>query len=288
MPSTEAGADVVVITGVNGRFGGVIARTLAAAGYRVFAGMRDISGRNLAAADELRAWARTDGLFLEVVELDVTSESSVAGAIEQVTTLAGRVDIVVNNAGIASLGPLEAFSLEQVQAIFDTNVFGPLRLDKAVLPGMRARGSGLLIHISSALGRVLPGIGGPYSASKWALEGLAEGLGNQIAVFGIDVVLIEPGSYPSEALAKGAVPADQEVFADYARIGNVPQPPQYGDPPPDIQEVADATLAVIEAAPGSRPTRVVVGTVMTGGVAEYNARYDELKQAMIAARRTSA
>jgi NAD(P)-dependent dehydrogenase (short-subunit alcohol dehydrogenase family) len=265
----------------------VIARTLALTGHRVFAGMRDIEGRNRSAAIELRDWADEKHLAIEIVDLDVTSDASVTAAVEQVLTKAGRVDVVIHNAGIAALGPLEAFSVEQVQAIFDTNVFGPLRLDKAVLPGMRARGSGLLIYISSALGRVLPGIGGPYAASKWALEGLAEGLGNQLVTFGIDVVLIEPGSYPSEALSKGAAPADQDVVADYARRGAAPRPPVYGDSPPDIQEVADATLAVVEAAPGSRPARVVVGSVMTAGVAAYNERYRELKEELIAARRLS-
>lgn len=115
--------------------------------------------------------------------------------VDRIEAEAGSIDVVVNNAGIASIGPTEAFDLDQVQAIFDTNVFGALRVHKAVLPGMRARRSGLLIHISSALGRVLPGIGGPYSASKWALEGLAEGIAHQVRPFGVDVVLIEPVAF---------------------------------------------------------------------------------------------
>ena len=183
------------------------------------------------------------------------------------------------------LGPLEAFSVEQVQAIFDTNVFGPLRLDKAVLPGMRARGSGLLIYVSSALGRVLPGIGGPYSASKWALEGLAEGLGNQIATFGIDVVLIEPGSYPSEALAKGAAPADQDVVADYARRGAgrrlrctaIRRPTSRKSPMPPSRSSRRPRV--------TGPRAWWSGRCLTAGVADYNDRYRELKAALIAARR---
>lgn len=276
MGESGPAADVALVTGAGSGFGELIAKTLAGAGCRVWAGMRDPRSRNRESAERLSDWARAEEAALEVVELDVTSDASVGAAVATVEAAAGRIDVVVNNAGVASVGPLEAFAVEQVAAILDTNALGPLRVDKAVLPGMRARGSGLLIHVSSALGRVLPGIGGPYAASKWALEGVAEGLGNQVAAFGVDVVLLEPGSYPTDALARGVVPADPAVAEAYALRSGAPRRPDYGDPPPDPQEVADATLAIVRAPAGERPRRVVVGSILTAGVAEYNAHYERL------------
>src|SRR5690606_9965284 len=137
MSATTTSSDVVLVTGTSGGFGSLIAKTLAGAGLRVFAGMRDIDDRNRLAAATLREWARDEGHRLEVIALDVTSDSSVSAGIDAIVSAAGRIDIVVNNAGVAALGPLEAFSVEQVRDIFDTNALGPLRVDKAVLPGMR-------------------------------------------------------------------------------------------------------------------------------------------------------
>ena len=281
MRMTTTPSDVALVTGASGGFGTMIVKTLAAAGIRVFAGIRDHEDRNLPAATALRAWAGAEGHHLEIVDLDVTSDVSVRSAIAAVTARAGHIDIVVNNAGIAGAGPLEAFSIDQVRAIFDTNVFGPLRVDKAVLPGMRERRSGLLMYISSTLGRVLPGLGGPYPASKWALEGLADGLGNQVADFGIDVVIVEPGAYPTEALARGIQPTERSVLHDYVRLARPPADADYGDPPPEPQEVADAVLAAIRTSSGRRPRRVVVGSVLTRGVDAYNSAHDVARQTLI-------
>ncbi len=146
---TESTKLNVLVTGSSSGFGKLIAQTLAKGGYRVFASMRGVNGKNAAAAHRLREWAASHNVSLEVVELDVTDQASVDKAIGTILKQAGHLDVVVNNAGTGNVGVLEGFTLKQTQTIFDINAFGALRVDKAVLPSMRARQSGLLIHVSS-------------------------------------------------------------------------------------------------------------------------------------------
>jgi NAD(P)-dependent dehydrogenase (short-subunit alcohol dehydrogenase family) len=212
--------------------------------------------------------------------MDVADDASVAAAVGSVLNAGETLDVVVNNAGIAAGGPLEAFSSAQVQELFNINAFGPLRVDRAVLPHMRARGTGLLLHVSSTLGRILPGGGGLYPASKWALEGLIESLHYQVAPFGIDVVILEPGSFPTPAVSRGLQAVDREVAAEYARRAPPSQRARATADyvPPDIQEVADAVKRLIELPQGKRPLRSVVGPVFTTGVEEFNQLYEQYKQ----------
>src|SRR4029079_14068724 len=230
--------------GSSSGFGALIVRTLARKGHHVFASMRAVSSRNAEAASELSAWAAAEGVNLDVVEMDVTSETSVKTCVDDVLARAGHIDVVVNNAGASASGPIEAFSLLQVEALYSLNVFGPWRVNKAVLPSMRRHRSGLLLHISSTLGRVLPGSGGLYPATKWALEGLTESLRYQVEAFGIGVVLLEPGAYPSPATGKAMQAEGRDVAAQYARAQALVVRPR-GEPPdetyrqPDPQEVAD-------------------------------------------------
>jgi NAD(P)-dependent dehydrogenase (short-subunit alcohol dehydrogenase family) len=273
---------VVLVTGSSSGFGALIVRTLARQGHHVFASMRGVSSRNADAAAELCAWAGRESATLDVVEMDVTSETSVQTCVEGVLARAGHIDIVVNNAGASASGPIEAFSEVQVEALYSLNVFGPWRVNKAVLPSMRRRRSGLLLHISSTLGRVLPGSGGLYPATKWALEGLTESLSYQVKAFGIDVVLLEPGSYPSPATGKAMQAEDRDVVAQYARAHALVarlkgQPPDETYRQPDPQEVADAVARLIDLPAGQRPLRSVVGPVFTEGVREYNDAYESTK-----------
>jgi NAD(P)-dependent dehydrogenase (short-subunit alcohol dehydrogenase family) len=274
---------VVLITGCSSGFGELIAKTLAAAGHRVFASMRDIAGRNAAAALALEGWSDDGGYGLSVLEMDVADTESVQRAVAQIMDSAGRIDVVVNNAGVAASGPIEAFDIRQMQQLFDVNVFGPLRVDKAVLPRMRQRGSGLLIHITSTLGRVLPLSGGLYPASKWAAEGLAESLRYQVAPFGVEVTILEPGAFPTPAIGKGLTPNDREVATAYAAL---PRPVRRTTPepdyePPDPQEVAEAVKRLVDMPAGKRPLRSVVGPIFTMGVEEYNKAYEDLRDAMV-------
>jgi NAD(P)-dependent dehydrogenase (short-subunit alcohol dehydrogenase family) len=272
---------IVLVTGCSSGFGELIAKTSARAGYRVFATMRGVGDRNSQAKSELEAWAQEEeGVRLNVVEMDVAETASVRDAVAEVLREAGQIDVVVNNAGVAAGGPIEAFDIEQMQDLFNINVFGPLRVDKAVLPSMRERRSGLLIHVTSTLGRVLPRTGGLYPASKWAAEGLAESLHYQLKPFGVEAVILEPGSFPTPAVLKGLLPNDAGVAAAYAASSQAPRRNQEVSPdyrPPDPQEVADAVLKLIEMPPGRRPLRTVVGPVFTTGVAEFNLVYERAR-----------
>ena len=208
-------APTVVVTGSNSGFGRLIVETLARQGYIVFAGIRATSGRNAPAAEELRALAERDQLALQIVELDVTDDASVEQAISSVIARTGRLDVVVNNAGMAYIGPLEAFTPAQVRQQFETNVFSVLRVNRAALPQMRQQGRGLLLQIGSIAGRVALPFLGLYGATKFALEGLIESYRQELAPFGIDVAIIEPGTYPTPIMAKYQVAADTERAALY-------------------------------------------------------------------------
>ena len=271
---------VVLITGCSSGFGELIAKTLAQAGYVIFATMRDIPARNFAPARNLEAWSRQENLRLKVVEMDVADSGSVEQAVQAIVADAGRIDVVVNNAGVAAGGPIEAFDIEQMQALFDINVFGPLRVDKAVLPAMRQRRDGLLIHVSSTLGRVLPNSGGLYPASKWAVEGLAESLHYQLKPFNVDLVILEPGSFPTLATSKGLTPRNAVIQAEYSKVPPISTRAQEVTPgyrPPDPQEVADAVLELVSMPSGARPMRRVVGPIFTTGVEEYNQIYERVR-----------
>ncbi|MGR9263729.1 oxidoreductase [Rhizobium leguminosarum] len=170
---------VVVITGASSGIGEATARLLAQNGFQVFGGARDAK----------RAPAIPGVRFGTV---DVTDETSVANFVEWVLSEAGKIDVLVNNAGVSLVGPVENTSTEEAQLVFDTNLFGPLRLIRAVLPSMRAARSGLIINMSSVLGFLPAPFMGIYSSSKHALEGLSESLDHEIREYNVRVVLIEP------------------------------------------------------------------------------------------------
>jgi NAD(P)-dependent dehydrogenase (short-subunit alcohol dehydrogenase family) len=274
-------SQVVLVTGCSSGFGELIAQTLARAGHRTFATMRSIADRNAAATEKFRALAAAEHLDLDVVEMDVASDASVARGVEEVIAGTGRIDVVVNNAGVSSSGPLEAFSVDQMAAVLNVNALGPMRVSKAVLGAMRARRAGQIIWISSTLGRVLRGRGGLYPASKWAAEGLAETLHRQVAPFGVDLTILEPDSYPTSHHNKWTVAEDQDIAAAYAALdaranGPTPEIPKI-DYRPHPQEVAEAVKQLIAMPAGQRPLRMVVGPDFTDSINEYNAAYERLR-----------
>jgi NAD(P)-dependent dehydrogenase (short-subunit alcohol dehydrogenase family) len=166
----------ILITGAGRAIGAATATTLATAGHHVIATARDV--------------AVLEGLEVsQRLALDVTDDRSVAAALEA----AGELDAVVNNAAVSGKGPLEDYPLERIQAMFETNTFGPLRVIQQVLPAWRRRGSGVIVNVSSIQGRVGTPLEGPYSASKFALESLSEALRYEVGHFGIRVVIVEPG-----------------------------------------------------------------------------------------------
>ena len=276
----------VLITGCSSGFGKLIAMTMAAHGYHVCATMRDIHGRNADASRELCAWAAGQAVALDVIELDVDSEDSVNGAVQAILANGGEIDILVNNAAITAWGPTEAFVFDQLLKVYNTNLFGPWRVSKAVLPHMRARGSGLIIHVTSVVGRVFAREGGLYPASKWAIEGLAESMAHEVRPFGIDVTLLEPGAYPTAWVGRGMTPADRDIAAAYEQAAGPPPKPVQPGPGyrrPDPQEVADEVLRLAGLPAGQRPLRTVVGHIFTEGVAAYNRAYETMRLRLKAA-----
>ena len=252
----------ILITGTSSGFGKRTAHTLARRGHRVFASMRDIDSKNAEAAEAMRRWTADENVDLQVVELDITDQATIDKAVQRVLASAGRIDVVVNNAASATAGLLEAFSLDEVRASFETVAFGALRVDKAVLPTMREQGSGLLVHVSSSMGRIILPFVSPYSAGKAALEAFAEELSFELAPLGIESVIVEPGGYPTEGATNGSgivFPAEQGIAAQYGAMGSAPQEMFHGigevfsrPDAPNPQEVAEAIAELIDRPAGER------------------------------------
>jgi NAD(P)-dependent dehydrogenase (short-subunit alcohol dehydrogenase family) len=251
---------VILVTGSTTGFGRLTVEALARQNYRIFAGIRDSTGKNAHARKELQALAEKAQLALQVVDLDVNDDTSVTQAIEYVVRAANRLDVVVNNAGVSYIGPIEAFTLDQARQQFDTNVFGVIRMNRAALPQMRAQGSGLLLQVGSILGRVALPFVGLYGASKFALEGLTEAYRYELAALGIDAAIVEPSTYPTHLSVNHHEPTDKERIAPYAAVMNAfaPRLAAMTDTPPDPQEVANAIAALIALPPGERPLRTIV------------------------------
>src|SRR4029450_6780831 len=190
---------VVLITGASYGIGRATAELLASRGYRVFGGVR--------------APATTRPLVgVEFVPLDVRDDTSIKACVEMVRGRAGRIDVLINNAGINLVGAVEETSIGQAQALFDTNVIGVLRMIQAVLPGMRRQGSGQIFNISSILGFIPAPFMGVYASTKHAIEGLSESLDHEVRAFGIRVVLIEP-PYTRTNLDANATQAEGRIDA---------------------------------------------------------------------------
>src|SRR5258707_9643352 len=255
----------ILATGSTSGFGRLTVEPLARQGYRVFAGMRAAAGKNAPAAEALRALAQREALALQIVEIDITDDASVEQAIKAIIGVTDRLDVVVNNAGVSYSGPLEAFTLEQVRQQFEINVFSVLRVNRAVLPQMRKQGSGLLLQIGSIAGRLGMPYLGLYGATKVALEGLTESYHYELAPFGIDDAILDPGTFPTTISANRQVAADAERLVLYQAAMNAFTVPFYAEnrsaTPPDPQEVADAVAHIIAQPAGKRPLRTVVATV---------------------------
>jgi NAD(P)-dependent dehydrogenase (short-subunit alcohol dehydrogenase family) len=179
---------VAVVTGSSSGIGLATSIALARNGYLTYATMR-----NLAKRDSIQSIADKQYLSIRVVQLDVTDENSIKSAIQSILSEAGRIDLLVNNAGYVLTGAFEDIGINEIKALYETNVFGVIRVTQAVLPIMRKQGSGRIINISSGAGRIgYPG-GSAYVSSKFALEGLSESMAYEIEQFGIRTVLVEPG-----------------------------------------------------------------------------------------------
>jgi NAD(P)-dependent dehydrogenase (short-subunit alcohol dehydrogenase family) len=250
----------ILITGTSSGFGRDTAETLRRAGHTVYASMRGAGGKNFEAAEALRK------LGIKTVELDVSDDASVEAGVKNVLAEAGTIDVLVNNAGIASAGVTEAFTAEQAHAIFDTNVIGLLRATRAVLPSMRRQHDGLIINIGSILGRVTFPFVGIYGASKFAVEALTDSLRYEVSQLGVEVVAVQPSGYPTNFFTNIQTPASTDVTKSYGEVGQIPAAMVKsltstfeGNDAPDPHEVAAAIAELVDQAKGTRAARTVVG-----------------------------
>lgn len=268
----------ILITGASGGFGRLTVAALLKAGHDVAATMRDTTGRNRAVSEELTK------LGAQVVELDVTQDGSTQKGVDRALGGLGAIDVVINNAGVGVLGFQESFTPEDWRRIFEINVFGVQRVNRAVLPHMKERKQGLLIQISSLLGRIAVPFYGPYQASKWAVEALAENYRVELSQLGIESCIVEPGGYPTTFIDHLVKPSDLSRSASYGEMSQMPEGFLKGfeqalaaNPAQDPKNVATAIVDLIAKPRGERPFRTVVDKMGMGDhVAGYNEHLDKV------------
>lgn len=262
----------ILITGTSSGFGKLMALDLAKKGNKVIAAMRSIALKNATIAKELGDIAN-----IEVIEMDVTSTESVNIAINAAIKKHGKIDVLVNNAGITGFGLFEATTLEQMKNIFEVNVWGSVRNIQAVLPSMRKHHEGLIINISSGLGLITAPYLGPYNGSKWAIEGITETLRYEVQNHGIEMVTLQPGAFPtgiSDKPENGAdLPEITEAYGSEAlekiqKFGGIMYK-KIEEYKMDPQEIADAITKLVEMESGTRPFYTAVNRVTDNLEQEY-------------------
>ena len=265
---------IIVITGASSGFGRLAAHALAKSGHTVYAGMRDIGGRNAPQVEALQAHAAQTGLDLRAVELDVQSDPSVEAAIATILRESGRLDTVVHNAGHMVFGPAEAFTPERYAALYDVNVLGTQRVNRVALPILRCQGRGLVIWVSSTSTRGgTPPWLAPYFAAKAGMDSLAVSYAGELARWGIETSIIVPGAYTkgTNHFAHAGAPADTARAAEYADgpTGDIPDIALKGlsalEPPDaDASAVAEAIARVVDMPFCKRPFRVHIDPSQDG------------------------
>lgn len=273
----------VLITGASGAIGYATCELLAARGHRVAGTLRARDGKNAEVARALGA------MGVSVVEMDVTDDGSVDRGVGAALEALGGLDVVFNNAGIGSYGVQELFSADEMHRVFDVNVYGVQRVMRAVLPVLRRQGAGTVVYTSSLIGRVSIPFYATYCASKWALEAIAQAYRAELARFGVDSFIVEPGALPTPFLDGMLTPRDQSD--DYAPETAALEPSLRGmigwlqtvaDQRPEM--VAAIVADVIDAPPGEKPFRVVADRSGMGeGIARYNEALGEVTCGIYAA-----
>lgn len=250
---------VVLITGTNSGFGWLIANSVAASGHKVYATIRDTKGKN---ADKAEALSKVENVT--VLDVNLTDETSVKNAVDAIIAKEGAIDVLVNNAGFSRNGVAESFTTADLQELLDINVIAPWSLIKLVLPFMRQQSEGLIVNVTSGFGRFGFPFAAMYSASKFALEGLSEGLHYEVKPLGVDVAIVQPGAFPTEMSQKLAFGSDASVNDGYAAIAGFPNKMgaavghMFETIKPDPQNVADVIVDLINLPKGKRPLRTVV------------------------------
>ena len=274
----------IVVTGASSGFGAMTVRALADAGHTVYAGIRDTAGRNTQPAAAADQYASEHSVDLRPVEMDVADQDSVDAAIGQILKQAGRLDVVVHNAGHMVLGPTEAFTPEQLAAVYDTNVLSTQRVNRAALPHLRAQRDGLVVWVGSTSTRGgTPPYLGPYFAAKAAEDSLAVSYAAELARFGIETTIIVPGSFTTGTnhFANAGHPDDTATAYESEYAGLMDQigaklaelAPADADP----TQVAREIVAVVGTPKGSRPFRVHVDPA-DDGAERVNALGDQVRE----------
>ncbi|MEM9939739.1 MAG: SDR family oxidoreductase [Pseudomonadota bacterium] len=260
--SPDLSGKSILVTGSSSGFGRLGVEYYARLGAKVFATMRNIPRPE---ADELRDLASSDNLDLSVIEIDVTSDDQVeAGVSQALVANEGKLDVLINNAGISVGGPIEIQDMAATEQTFNTNVYGCHRMARAALPSMRANGSGQIFNISSQLGRlVIPGFG-MYSATKFALEAMSEQMAYELVPHGVDVTIIQPGGYPTNIWANNNANSgplkertSEELLAAYPAL-TAGMGERTGGGSTDPMDIPRAIAEIIAMPAGTRPLRKAV------------------------------
>jgi NAD(P)-dependent dehydrogenase (short-subunit alcohol dehydrogenase family) len=266
----------IVVTGASSGFGAMTVRALADAGHTVYAGMRATADRNAPAVADLADYARVNAVDLRAIEMDVGDQASVDAAIARILEAHDRLDVVVHNAGHMVLGPAEAFTPEQLAEVYDVNVLSTQRVNRAVLPHLRAQQDGLVLWVGSSSTRGgTPPYLAPYFAAKAGEDALAVSYAAELARFGIDTTIIVPGSFTTGTnhFAHAGHPADEAVAAAYEDryAGLMDQVAaklaELAPPDADPHTVAEAIVTVVDTPKGSRPFRVHIDPADDGAEA---------------------
>ena len=264
-PPRSDARKVIVVTGASSGFGALTVRALARAGHTVYAGIRDTEGHNAPVVTELVEFAGVEGIDLRPVEMDVLAQPSVDAAIHRIIDEQGRLDVIVHNAGHMVLGAAEAFTPRQYADVYDVNVLGTQRVNRAALPFLRSQGSGLVVWVGSSSTRGgCPPFLAPYFGAKAAMDAIAVSYAGELIRFGIDTTIIVPGAYPSGTnhFAHAGVPADTEraeaYDAKYGQLMAEVNPRLAALFPKDAGPgaVAKAIVEVVDTPAGQRPFRV--------------------------------
>jgi NAD(P)-dependent dehydrogenase (short-subunit alcohol dehydrogenase family) len=281
---------IILITGASSGFGRLTANALAKAGHTVYASMRDTRGRNAAQVRDVEDFAKANQVDLRAIEIDVQSEKSIATAVDEITASHGRIDVLVHNAGHMVFGPAEAFTPEQFAQLYDVNVLSTQRVNRAVLPHMRAAHQGLLVWVSSSssAGGTPPYLS-PYFAAKAGMDALAVQYARELSRWGIETSIVVPGAFTrgTNHFAHSGKPADTARAAEYEagpykNFGEEIQK-AFAEIVPDnadVGEVAQAIVRIVDAPFGKRPFRVHVDPSQDGADVAF-AVMDRMREEML-------